>query len=248
MTYSFFLVSWLESKKRSHKSGPDCEPTGLDALASAAVLGDNAGDSGEASVGATTKHPRHRPGCSCIVCIQPPSGKGKHKPSCTCNVCLTVKRRFKTLMMRKKRRQSEREAAAEFAQCQRDDEDNGGESEMNGSTTNEVMNSNTNHSETVTSQKRSHQGDSVETGNGQIDLNCDPSREDMQMDEQGGLNIMSLVEAASLPLDKYMQPNGGIGSLSSCLLEQNNGDSERLMSDEGFLASVGWGQNQQSNN
>lgn len=62
------------------------------------------------SVATTTKHPRHRPGCSCIVCSQPPSGKGKHKPNCTCNVCMTVKRRFKTLMLRKQQRQSEREA------------------------------------------------------------------------------------------------------------------------------------------
>eukprot|EP00250_Pteridium_aquilinum_P014911 c22279_g1_i1 orf=180-2306(+) len=59
----------------------------------------------------TTKHPRHRPGCSCIVCIQPPSGKGpKHKPTCDCNVCMTVKRRFHTLMLRRKKLQSEREA------------------------------------------------------------------------------------------------------------------------------------------
>ncbi|GER55719.1 B3 domain-containing protein [Striga asiatica] len=57
------------------------------------------------SAAATTKHPRHRAGCSCIVCIQPPSGKGKHQPSCVCNVCSTVKRRFKTLMMKKKKRQ-----------------------------------------------------------------------------------------------------------------------------------------------
>ncbi|XP_051134456.1 B3 domain-containing transcription repressor VAL1 isoform X2 [Andrographis paniculata] len=87
------------------------EPSGLDALATAAVLGDNLGDAAaESSVVATTRHPRHRPGCSCIVCIQPPSGKGKHEPTCKCNVCLTVRRRFKTLMMRKKKRQSEREA------------------------------------------------------------------------------------------------------------------------------------------
>ncbi|EPS64487.1 hypothetical protein M569_10291, partial [Genlisea aurea] len=82
------------------------EPTGLEALATAAVLGDNV-DVGESSASATTRHPRHRPGCSCIVCIQPPSGKGKHEPTCKCNVCLTVRRRFKTLMMRKKKRQAE---------------------------------------------------------------------------------------------------------------------------------------------
>ncbi|KAD0221958.1 hypothetical protein E3N88_44605 [Mikania micrantha] len=57
----------------------------------------------------TTRHPRHRPGCSCIVCIQPPSGKGKHKQNCICNVCSTVRRRFKTLMLRKKKRLAEQE-------------------------------------------------------------------------------------------------------------------------------------------
>lgn len=73
----------------------------LDALASLAI-GENLPASQP-----TTKHPRHKPGCSCIVCIQPPSGKGpKHKPECNCNVCLTVRRRFKTL---REKRQSEKE-------------------------------------------------------------------------------------------------------------------------------------------
>ncbi|KAK4858002.1 hypothetical protein QYF36_009440 [Acer negundo] len=188
----------------SHKRAPECESSGLDALASAAVLGDNAGD--------------------------------------------IVKRRFKTLMLRKKRRLSEREAAmAESAQFQKEDNDNHhkGESETNGSTNNEVMNMN--HSENETSQKRS-QAEVVESSNGQIDLNCHPNREDMQI-EDPGLSIISLVDAANMPLENYMQPNGGggLGSLSSCLLEQANGQSERLMSDEGFLASVGWGQNQEPN-
>ncbi|KAL8531290.1 hypothetical protein ACS0TY_008057 [Phlomoides rotata] len=103
-----------DSRKRrtvDEKMGKEGEASGLDALATAAVLGDNISEAAaESSVGATTRHPRHRPGCTCIVCIQPPSGKGKHDPTCKCNVCLTVKRRFKTLMMRKKKRQSEREA------------------------------------------------------------------------------------------------------------------------------------------
>ncbi|PIA54964.1 hypothetical protein AQUCO_00800005v1 [Aquilegia coerulea] len=51
------------------------------------------------SVKTTTRHPRHRFGCTCIVCIQSPSGKGlKHKDSCTCNVCLTVRRRRLSLL------------------------------------------------------------------------------------------------------------------------------------------------------
>lgn len=80
---------------------------GLDTLANLAILVE-----GESpSQPTTTKHPRHRPGCTCIVCIQPPSGKGpKHKQSCCCNVCLTVKRRFRTLLLRKEKRQSEKEA------------------------------------------------------------------------------------------------------------------------------------------
>ncbi|RID62198.1 hypothetical protein BRARA_E01285 [Brassica rapa] len=85
------------------------EPSGLDALASAAVLGDALDES---EVATTTRHPRHRVGCSCIVCIQPPSGKGRHKPTCGCTVCSTVKRRFKTLMMRRKKKQLERDGTA----------------------------------------------------------------------------------------------------------------------------------------
>ncbi|CAL9772197.1 unnamed protein product [Musa acuminata subsp. burmannicoides] len=81
---------------------------GLDTLANLAILGE--GENLPPSQ-PTTKHPRHRPGCTCIVCIQPPSGKGpKHKQTCTCNVCLTVKRRFRTLMLRREKRQSEKEA------------------------------------------------------------------------------------------------------------------------------------------
>ncbi|WOL07714.1 hypothetical protein Cni_G16461 [Canna indica] len=82
---------------------------GLDTLANLAILGE--GENLPPPSQPTTKHPRHRPGCTCIVCIQPPSGKGpKHKQTCTCNVCLTVKRRFRTLMLRREKRQSEKEA------------------------------------------------------------------------------------------------------------------------------------------
>ncbi|ONK75980.1 uncharacterized protein A4U43_C03F22580 [Asparagus officinalis] len=82
---------------------------GLDTLANLAILGE--GECLPPSSQPTTKHPRHRPGCTCIVCIQPPSGKGpKHKQSCTCNVCLTVKRRFRTLMLRREKKQTEKEA------------------------------------------------------------------------------------------------------------------------------------------
>ncbi|OEL27098.1 B3 domain-containing protein [Dichanthelium oligosanthes] len=73
---------------------------GLDTLANLAL-----GEGEALPSQPTTKHPRHRPGCSCIVCIQPPSGKGpKHKQTCTCNVCMTVRRRFRTLMLRREKK------------------------------------------------------------------------------------------------------------------------------------------------
>ncbi|EOA26594.1 hypothetical protein CARUB_v10022654mg [Capsella rubella] len=107
------LKAGREYKKRrtgeSQAAKSEQEPSGLDALASAAVLGDTMG---EPEVATTTRHPRHRAGCSCIVCIQPPSGKGRHKPNCACTVCSTVKRRFKTLMMRRKKKQLERDGPA----------------------------------------------------------------------------------------------------------------------------------------
>lgn len=97
----------LKAAKRDSDNAEALE--GLDTLANMAILGE--GEVLSTSAQVTTKHPRHRPGCSCIVCIQPPSGKGpKHKQSCTCNVCLTVKRRFRTLMMRRERKQSGKEA------------------------------------------------------------------------------------------------------------------------------------------
>ncbi|GFZ03122.1 syntaxin of plants 125 [Actinidia rufa] len=81
-------------KMKSSKQEPDSvDLEGLDALADLAIQEE--GEGLDASSQATTKHPRHRPGCSCIVCIQPPSGKGpKHKQTCTCNVCLMVKAAF----------------------------------------------------------------------------------------------------------------------------------------------------------
>ncbi|KAG7542003.1 B3 DNA binding domain [Arabidopsis thaliana x Arabidopsis arenosa] len=58
----------------------------------------------------TTKHPRHRNGCTCIVCIQSPSGIGpKHDRRCSCAVCETKKRRRRSLLLRREKMQMERE-------------------------------------------------------------------------------------------------------------------------------------------
>ncbi|KAL3519658.1 hypothetical protein ACH5RR_017807 [Cinchona calisaya] len=81
---------------------------GLDALANLAIQ-EKSGSSPASQ--ATTKHPRHKAGCSCIVCIQPPSGKGpKHKQPCECVVCKSVKRRFNTLMLKKEKKQTEKDS------------------------------------------------------------------------------------------------------------------------------------------
>ncbi|KAH6773745.1 hypothetical protein C2S52_003351 [Perilla frutescens var. hirtella] len=81
---------------------------GLDALANLAIQGE--GEGLLASSENRTKHPRHKPGCTCIVCLQPPSGKGiKHEESCYCVVCNSLKRRFRTLLERKGRKQLEKE-------------------------------------------------------------------------------------------------------------------------------------------
>ncbi|KAJ7564847.1 hypothetical protein O6H91_02G036300 [Diphasiastrum complanatum] len=184
---------------------------------------------------ATTKHPRHRPGCTCIVCIQPPSGKGpKHKPNCVCNVCMTVKRRFKTLMMRRKKRQSEREA--ETARKKRVWEKDEGEAN---STSKWVTypNSYPENSKSMDLVYREGytRGDKVLAdgamnlsfqphpvpyqgvgqghrntmeealgAKGQIDLNSQPERDG----EAGRVSMMRLLQDASLPLDLYLHQQG----------------------------------------
>ncbi|XP_024981170.1 B3 domain-containing transcription repressor VAL1 isoform X1 [Cynara cardunculus var. scolymus] len=153
------------------------EPSGLDALATAAVLGESIGEFGESSAGPTTRHPRHRPGCTCIVCIQPPSGKGKHKPNCFCNVCLTVKRRFKTLMLRKKKRMSDREA--EVVQKPLVALNNGMMSPGG-----RIIDQNGMEVEVGES--------SSSKGGGQLDLNCDPDKEEEMMAVDDGSGIIPL--------------------------------------------------------
>ncbi|CAA0835987.1 B3 domain-containing transcription repressor VAL2 [Striga hermonthica] len=83
---------------------------GLHALANVAINEET--DCFPASSENTTKHPRHKPGCLCIVCLQPPSGKrSKHAQSCECIICGYLKRRCKTLMEKRERKQPEKEEA-----------------------------------------------------------------------------------------------------------------------------------------
>ncbi|OVA06066.1 B3 DNA binding domain [Macleaya cordata] len=218
-----FLRLNLDVKRRrvtaSHRQ--ECEPSALDALATVAVLGDNGGDPGVPSVATTTRHPRHRPGCTCIVCIQPPSGKGpKHKPTCTCNVCMTVKRRFETLMMRKKKRQ---EHAVEIAQKKpniswgppnKDEVE--GESvsrcKMLPLDPRDGEARPSDEFETGGGRSKTFADQATEINMGQIDLNCDPDRDQVELPQPRSssmpVSMTSLVKVATLPLDTYLKQNG----------------------------------------
>ncbi|KAF4393986.1 hypothetical protein G4B88_025955 [Cannabis sativa] len=210
-----------EFKKRRVVSSPNRPPThenessGLDALANAAMLGDNATatEPGTTTVAATTtKHPRHRPGCSCIVCIQPPSGKGKHKPSCTCNVCMTVKRRFKTLMLNKKKRQSEREAELANRNHQKTLWDSRDETEVD-STTSRHLSSQLDPSDNETRSANESESKNhctlADTAKEALDLNSHPGiREEDSQAGSSRVSMMSLLQNASRPLDTYLKQNG----------------------------------------
>ncbi|GLU14881.1 hypothetical protein SLE2022_314220 [Rubroshorea leprosula] len=189
------------------------DSSGLDALANAAVLGDNGDNPSTTVVATTTRHPRHRPGCSCIVCIQPPSGKGKHKPTCTCTVCMTVKRRFKTLMMRKKKRQSEHEA--EIAQKNQQSFVPKEEAEVDSSPKHALSHHDPSQNEGRSGNERESISQNnnlpnrlAETGKGHIDLNCDPAREEDSQVGSTRVSMMSLLRVATLPLETYMKENG----------------------------------------
>lgn len=209
---------------------PDNESSsGLDTLANAAILGDSPGGAGTTpTVAATTKHPRHRPGCSCIVCIQPPSGKGKHKPNCNCNVCMTVKRRFKTLMMRKKKRQSEREA--EITQ-QKNRKIWGPKDSA------EADSSSRNLSLLDSSEPQSPTNDyptsnSFDISKGQIlDLNCRPIRDEDPPTGWSHVSMTNLLRVASQPLESYLKQNG-LTSLVSEQQESGSGQVQNLASVE----------------
>ncbi|KAL2495157.1 B3 domain-containing transcription repressor VAL1 [Forsythia ovata] len=103
------------NKKKNAKQDSDLVATleGLDTLANLAIQGEE--DVLPASSQAGLRHPRHKLGCTCIVCIQPPSGKGpKHEQTCDCVVCKSLKRRCKTLRDRREKKQLEKEAETAY--------------------------------------------------------------------------------------------------------------------------------------
>ncbi|CAH9089031.1 unnamed protein product [Cuscuta epithymum] len=191
------------------------------------------------SVATTTRHPRHRPGCSCIVCIQPPSGKGKHQPSCMCNVCLTVKRRFKTLMMRKKKRQSEREA--ELAQMNRFLWGPAKQEEMAEVEDGIFLGRAKSQLRLADKEKRygsdlqplSQSSDMfVKTCEPLLDLNFHPDREaaaGSSSSSSSRISMLCLLQQASLPLHNYLKQNG----LTSLASEQQGTAGSHVVPQDG---------------
>ncbi|TQD78326.1 hypothetical protein C1H46_036131 [Malus baccata] len=223
-----FLRMSKELKKRRIAADPrpttEHEASGLDALANAAILGDSVADPEAALVATTTKHPRHRPGCSCIVCIQPPSGKGKHKPTCTCNVCMTVKRRFKTMMINKKKRQSEREAEiacrSQHAWAPRDEAEVDSTSRLVSS----HVDPSDNEARSANESESKSQSKLAETGKGILDLNSHPGREGDLQAGPDHVSMMSLVQVATLPLETYLKHNG----ITSLISEQQESSTSHV--------------------
>ncbi|KAL2612433.1 hypothetical protein R1flu_024125 [Riccia fluitans] len=225
---------------------------GLEALAIAAAMGETGRVSTSPSSPArTTKHPRHRPGCTCIVCIQPPSGKGpKHKQNCVCNVCVTVKRRFKTLMLRRKKRLSEREAEGYIRRKRKDEieassssklvtdagsladgssrrESSGGGTVVEGPRRDDgLVADNSNNSSLNAfglSFPNTKSGEDVLVTKGQIDLNSQPEREDEPTKLSGRISMKQLLQDASLPLDTYLKQQGMTSLFGSQAAETSGG-------------------------
>jgi hypothetical protein len=214
-TWCYVCESTVTSKrlKAAKKDIDNVEALGgLDTLANLAILGE--GEALLASSQATTKHPRHRPGCSCIVCIQPPSGKGpKHKQTCTCNVCQTVKRRFKTLMMKREKKQSEKEAETTRKQQESSAEkllDDDPSPSSNAGSASGSPNKKKAVSE-VSDDDPNRMKSSTSPFKGQIDLNIQPEREDELSPGSDSGGMMRMLQDASeryLRMQRFLSSDG----------------------------------------
>ncbi|GLT49451.1 hypothetical protein SLA2020_230040 [Shorea laevis] len=222
--------SAASKKMKTAKQEPESVDAleGLDTLANLAILEE--GEALPASSQATTKHPRHRPGCSCIVCIQPPSGKGpKHKPTCTCNVCQTVKRRFRTLMLRREKKQSQKESETEHKKQRPPlpeklvDDDSLTSSNAGSSSPNpkKVVSEG---SDDDPSKKKS----TPSPFKGQIDLNIQPEREEEPSPGSDSSSMMRLLQDAT---ERYLRQqkllsSGGNGNLTVTQTQPGGGGTE----------------------
>lgn len=130
---------------------------------------------------------------------------------------MTVKRRFKTLMMRKKKRQSEREA--ELGQRNQLMWSSKEETEVDSFSRQvkpefDPSDKERSGSETLARGHSSNQLPKLpEISKSQLDLNCHPNREDTGSSH---VSMMSLLQQACLPLETYLRQNG----LTSLVSEQ----------------------------
>ncbi|KAA8515337.1 hypothetical protein F0562_018433 [Nyssa sinensis] len=207
--------NWAASKKmKAAKEDPDTVDAleGLDTLANLAI---QEGEALPSSSQATTKHPRHRPGCTCIVCIQPPSGKGpKHKQTCTCNVCLTVKRRFRTLMLRREKKQSEKEAETARQKQQEPEQLPDDEMQLYGNSGNSSPNQKMvtcEDPDNDTSRRKS----SLSPFKGQIDLNIQPEREEELSPGSDSGGTMRLIQDATESFPGQQRLSSSCGNRNS---------------------------------
>ncbi|KAJ0239440.1 B3 domain-containing transcription factor VAL3 [Hirschfeldia incana] len=110
----------------------------------------------------TSKHPRHRNGCTCIVCIQSPSGTSpKHGRRCSCTVCDTVRRRRETLLLRKQK-------------MQQTEIENKAPKELESPNPDEELHQSANNSGTTSKKHERH----APPSKAQIDLNFQPEKDE----------------------------------------------------------------------
>lgn len=159
---------------------------------------------------------------------------------------MTVKRRFKTLMMRKKKRQSEREA--ELGQRNQLMWSSKEETEVDSFSRPvkpevDPSEKERSGSETLARGHSSNQLQKLpEISKSQLDLNCHPNREDTGSSH---ISMMSLLQQACLPLETYLRQNGLTslvseqqGSSGSQGLPQDTRESDLRVQEDLCLAST----------
>lgn len=134
-------------------------------------------------------------------------------------------------MMRKKKRQSEREA--EIAQRNQLPLGTKEEAEVDS-----VPKRSEGEKIVFRCQSEDQSQENADVAKGGLDLNCCPSREQTE-EPSSRVSMMSLVQEASLPLDTYLKQNG----LTSLISEQqgtsgNQENTAQTQDDRGFSALV----------
>lgn len=135
-------------------------------------------------------------------------------------------------MLRKKKKQSEREA--ELGQGNEEPPKDG--SETDGVSGLGLIHMN--HSENDSNPNGDNDPmEDAGTSKGQLDLNCDPNREDDMLAEAAGMGMASLKDATDLPVDTSCPMQNGLETLGDCLLAQAAQEDEGNRADDMQIAS-----------